>query len=70
MEQFDTLVDNLTVKQMLAYTSMMKLPHTKSTAEKKDAVERIIAKMNLEKCADTVIGNSSNRGISGGQVKT
>jgi|LauGreDrversion2_2_1035103.scaffolds.fasta_scaffold484977_1 hypothetical protein len=50
------------------YTSMMKLPHTKSIKEKKQAVDRIIAKMNLEKCIDTVIGNSSNRGISGGQV--
>ncbi len=32
-------------------------------------MDRIIAKMNLEKCANTVIGNASQRGISGGQAK-
>jgi hypothetical protein len=30
VEQFDTLVDNLTVQDMLAYTANMKLPHTKT----------------------------------------
>lgn len=31
-------------------------------------MERIIAKLNLETCSNTIIGNSTNRGISGGQV--
>ena len=50
VEQFDTLVDNLTVREMLKYTAMMKLPTSKPTSEKYDAVERIIEKLNLEKC--------------------
>ena len=64
----DTLVDNLTVREMLDYTSNMKLPHTTPQSVKLDAVSRVIATLNLEKCCDTVIGNASSRGISGGQV--
>lgn len=69
VEQFDTLVDNLTVREMLRYTAAMKLPRTHSRDEKDDRVEAIIAKMSLERCQDTIIGNSSKRGISGGQCK-
>jgi ABC-type glutathione transport system ATPase component len=50
VEQFDTLADNLTVREMLKYTALMKLPTQKPKAEKYDAVERIIVKLNLEKC--------------------
>ena len=69
VEQFDTLVDNLTVREMLEYTAEMKLPHTKPKVEKKAAVEKIVAKLSLEKCCNTVIGNATQRGISGGQAK-
>jgi ATP-binding cassette subfamily G (WHITE) protein 2 len=69
VEQFDTLVDNLTVREMLEYTADMKLPHTKPNAEKRAAVEKIVAKLSLERCCNTVIGNATQRGISGGQAK-
>ena len=54
---------------MLEYTADMKLPHTKPKVEKVAAVEKIIAKLSLEKCCNTVIGNATQRGISGGQAK-
>jgi ABC-type multidrug transport system ATPase subunit len=69
VEQFDTLVGELTVGQMLMYTAELKLPTTLSTAEKQARVDEVIAKLGLETCADTVIGTKLMRGISGGQAK-
>lgn len=32
-------------------------------------MNKVIAKLSLERCVETVIGNASKRGISGGQAK-
>lgn len=69
VEQFDTLVGELTVRQMLMYTAELRLPTTLTTAEKLTRVDETIAKLGLNKCEDTVIGNPLQRGISGGQAK-
>jgi len=69
VEQFDTLVGELTVKQMLMYTAELRLQTNLPKAAKLTRVEEIIATLGLEKCADTVIGNVLQRGISGGQAK-
>jgi ABC-type multidrug transport system ATPase subunit len=69
VEQFDTLIGELTVNQMLMYTAEMKLPLSMRYNAKKERVNDIIAKLRLEKCRDTVIGNVLKRGISGGQAK-
>ena len=37
--------------------------------EKKKHVEQIIMSLGLQKCADTYIGNSVIRGVSGGEKK-
>ena len=69
VEQFDTLVGELTVKQMLMYTAELRLPTTFSPAEKRARVEEVLSALALESCADTVIGSALVRGISGGQAK-
>lgn len=69
VEQFDTLVGELTVQQMLMYTAELKLPATMSKKEKEARVEEIISKLRLEKCRDSLIGNPLRRSISGGQAK-
>jgi len=69
VEQFDTLVGELTVEQMLMYTAELKLPQRLSKAEKQQRVEEVISKLRLEKCRGTVIGNPLQRGVSGGQAK-
>lgn len=69
VEQFDTLLGELTVDQMLMYTAEMKLPRALKYDEKRQRVDDVISKLRLEKCRHTVIGNVLRRGISGGQAK-
>lgn len=69
VEQFDTLVNELTVFNMLLYTAELKLPTSVTRKEKIQRVEEIIEILALQKCRDTVIGNALARGISGGQAK-
>ncbi|GIL50638.1 hypothetical protein Vafri_6770 [Volvox africanus] len=69
VEQFDTLVDTLTVYEMLLYTAELKRPLSEPLASKKEAVESLIARLALENCRDVRIGTPLKRGISGGQAK-
>lgn len=69
VEQFDTLVENLTVYEMLLYCADLKLPTSVPMVEKKRRVEQLIDYMDLKKVHDTRIGGASQRGISGGQAK-
>ncbi|KAK9831908.1 hypothetical protein WJX81_008083 [Elliptochloris bilobata] len=69
VEQFDTLLDNLTVSEMLVYTAELKRPLGEPRAAKRAAVEKLVSDLALEQCRHTVIGNQMHRGISGGQAK-
>jgi len=69
VEQFDTLVGELTVEKMLRYTAELKLPSSVSAQEREARVEEVIQMLNLESCRQTVIGSALSRGISGGQAK-
>ena len=69
VEQFDTLVGELTVAQMLQYTAALKLPRNTSAAARTQRVHEVISMLDLQSCQDTVIGNALRRGISGGQAK-
>ena len=69
VEQFDTLVGELTVENMLRYTADLKLPSTVSAEERETRVEEVIQMLSLETCRKTVIGSALSRGISGGQAK-
>eukprot|EP00892_Ulva_mutabilis_P005857 jgi/Ulvmu1/3643/UM017_0057.1 len=69
VEQFDTLLDILTVREMLLYTAEMKRPMEEPLAEKERVVDHYIDVLGLEVCKDTRIGNPLSRGISGGQAK-
>jgi len=69
VEQFDTLIGELTVAQMLRYTAELKLPPDTSEAAKEKRVNAVMEKLGLTTCMDTTIGNVLKRGISGGQAK-
>jgi len=69
VEQFDTLVNEFTVHQMLAYTAELKLPRSTSKEKKAECCQNVIETLRLGKCQDTIIGNPLKRGISGGQAK-
>jgi ABC-type multidrug transport system ATPase subunit len=69
VEQFDTLVAELTVREMLMYAAELKLPQRITTAQKEERVDTVLEQLQLLDCKDTVIGNELSRGISGGQCK-
>ena len=69
VEQTDTLLDILTVEEMLLYTAELKRPISESHSTKKAAVEEILDVLALDTCRDVLIGNPLARGISGGQQK-
>ena len=61
----DTLVDNLTVQEMLLYTAEMKLEMDVSMAKKRERVEELLQQLALEGCRNVRIGSNMQRGISG-----
>ena len=61
VEQFDTLLDILTVREMLLYTAEMKRPVKEKLSEKVKIVDHFVEKLNLTSCKDTTIGNNLNR---------
>lgn len=69
VEQFDTLLDILTVEEMLLYTAELKRPTSEPLESKKAAVEELLHKLGLDVCRKVIIGNPMTKGISGGQAK-
>ncbi|GAB4821435.1 hypothetical protein N2152v2_008481 [Parachlorella kessleri] len=69
VEQSESLLDILTVQEMLMYTAQLKRPVHESTAEKEAAVNKLIQLLALTTCRDVKIGSAMERGISGGQAK-
>lgn len=69
VEQFDTLLPELTVREMLLYTAELKCARSEPLAKKSARVEQLLEVLALQNCAGTLIGDSLARGISGGQVR-
>lgn len=69
VEQFDTLLDILTVEEMLMYTAELKRPRQEPLEKKQSAVEELLDVLALEGCRKVRIGSPLARGISGGQAK-
>eukprot|EP00298_Acanthocystis_sp_HF-20_P016830 c21598_g1_i1.p1 GENE.c21598_g1_i1~~c21598_g1_i1.p1 ORF type:complete len:616 (+),score=178.92 c21598_g1_i1:1-1848(+) len=69
VEQDDVVLSALTVRESLQYSARLRLPSTISYQSKMDRVEEVIKMLRLEKCSNTIIGNSLERGISGGERK-
>ena len=60
---------NLSVEETLTYSAMLRLPSRISKKEKLLRVEDIIMQLGLNGCRKTPIGNSLQRGVSGGERK-
>lgn len=69
VEQFDTLIPNLSVMEMLMYTAELKRPMREPIAEKRAAAENACQLLRLQACRHTLIGDPLHKGISGGQAK-
>lgn len=58
-----------TPRECIDFSAFLRLPATVSDKERKNYVNRMLESLNLESCADTVVGSALQKGISGGQQK-
>lgn len=65
--QQDILLPRLTCRETLMYAADLKL--NKSKEEKIMIVNQLIDELGLKECADTLVGDSSHRGLSGGEKR-
>merc|ERR1719191_1281256 len=68
VEQFDTLLPELTVREMLTYAATFKLRQL-SRQQIQQKVDDVLQQLLLEDCQHTIIGDKMHRGVSGGQAK-
>ena len=69
VEQDDVMYRTLTVRETLKYAAFFRLSSNISQTKKLGYVEKVLSELGLEACADTIIGNETTRGISGGERK-
>lgn len=67
--QEDCMFAELTVKETITLSALLRLPRSMPRAEKLRRVADIIAELGLAKCQDTLIGSELIRGVSGGEKK-
>eukprot|EP01135_Chromosphaera_perkinsii_P000931 Nk52_evm29s153 gene=Nk52_evmTU29s153 len=69
VEQKDVLIPTLTVRELLRFSAQLRLPASLTREEIDDRVMAVLNETGLHSCADSIIGDASIRGISGGQAK-
>ncbi|PON86891.1 ABC transporter-like [Trema orientale] len=69
LTQEDVFLGTLTVRETITYSAHLRVSNKLSKEEINVLVEKTIAQMGLEHCADNKIGNWHLRGISGGEKK-
>eukprot|EP00891_Asterochloris_glomerata_P001938 jgi/Astpho2/1938/gw1.00038.347.1_t len=69
VEQADTLLPVLTVREMLLYTFELKNKKAEPQVSPCGGVDDLISKLALQSCQNTVIGSPLERGVSGGELK-
>lgn len=69
VEQNDTLLGTLTVRETLLYQAELKGDPDESTVQRVGYVDSLIKDLKLSSCKDVTVGDVLNRRISGGQSK-
>ena len=67
VKQEVTFFPHMTVRETLAFRVELKLGSLLSKAAQAERVEELIQELNLEKAADTIVGDAKVRGVSGGE---
>ncbi|XP_041420214.1 ATP-binding cassette sub-family G member 8-like [Xenopus laevis] len=65
--QDDQLLPHLTVRETLTFIAKLRLPKSYSEEQRRRRVEDVIAELRLRQCANTKVGNTYTRGVSGGE---
>ncbi|KAI8996798.1 hypothetical protein BDB01DRAFT_768528 [Pilobolus umbonatus] len=69
VDQDDSLMGTLTVRETLTYAALMRLPRHIPLKIKQRRVEDIIQELGIDHIADSMIGIPGHRGISGGEKR-
>jgi ATP-binding cassette subfamily G (WHITE) protein 2 len=67
--QDDLLHAELTVFETLSYAANLRLPKGFSKDQRSDRVEEVLNLMGISYCKNVIIGDTRNKGISGGERK-
>lgn len=67
--QDDVILASMTVRECITMSAVLRLGKDIPMTEKLARVDATIKLLNLEKCADTIVGDSILKGISGGERK-
>jgi ABC-type multidrug transport system ATPase subunit len=60
--QDDLLYETLTVWETLSFAAALRLPRHMTAAQRTERVEAVITELGLNKCRDTIIGESASAG--------
>lgn len=69
VRQEDIFYTQMTVRETLMFAAKLRLPSSVPIEEKREVVDALLKKLSLVKAADTIVGDSVKRGISGGERK-
>jgi ABC-type multidrug transport system ATPase subunit len=67
--QDDICSEDLTVRENLLFTALLRLPENMSYHKKEALVNNIIKLLKLDHIQNSIVGSVEKRGISGGQRK-
>ena len=67
--QDDLVLPELTVRESLYYSGLLRLPPTTPPEDIDKEVDRVLQELGIEHIQDSLIGDTLKRGISGGQRK-
>eukprot|EP01088_Endostelium_zonatum_P004077 TRINITY_DN1528_c0_g2_i3.p1 TRINITY_DN1528_c0_g2~~TRINITY_DN1528_c0_g2_i3.p1 ORF type:complete len:598 (-),score=116.75 TRINITY_DN1528_c0_g2_i3:57-1850(-) len=67
--QDDIFFPYLTVRETMIYAAYLRLSSAITLKEKRQRVDDLIFKLGLERCKNTLVGDSLKKGISGGERK-
>lgn len=69
VQQDDSLQVAATPRESIMFSAKLRLPRSTTKEELQALTNRMLKELGLEKCADTVVGGSLLKGISGGERK-
>jgi ABC-type multidrug transport system ATPase subunit/ABC-type multidrug transport system permease subunit len=67
--QDDVILQTMTGQEALTMVATLNLPSSLTDQERKDAVDGVVDMLKLEKARHTIVGDSEQKGLSGGERK-